>query len=121
MPIKNLYKIISSEKTESGVFVKIHIDKDNPIFKGHFPENPIMPGVCMLQIIKEITEQAIGRKLRMRQANNVKFLSLINPEVNPNLTLDIAITEEGDEVKVKNISSFENTVALKMGAIYKII
>ena len=121
MPIKNLYKVISSNATESGISVDIRIDKNNPIFKVHFPEHPIMPGVCMMQIVKELTEETIGRKLRMSKASNVKFLALINPEVHPDITLDIAITEVDDEVKVKNISSFENTVALKMGAAYKII
>lgn len=30
----------------------IDINPAHEVFKGHFPDNPVMPGVCMMQIIK---------------------------------------------------------------------
>lgn len=121
MLIEELYKVISTEITENGIFVKIHLNKNHDIFKGHFPGNPVMPGVCMIQIIKELTEKATKKNLFLAVSSNIKFMAIINPEKNPDLQLTIDITDDNEEVKVKNITLFEDTVALKLNATFKII
>ncbi|WP_139855591.1 3-hydroxyacyl-ACP dehydratase [Aequorivita sinensis] len=121
MLIEGLYKIIAIEKTEKGILAKVHLDKNHDIFKGHFPGNPVMPGVCMIQIIKELTEKTVEKELFLAVSSNIKFMAIINPEKNSELQLAIDITEENGEVKVKNTTSFEDTIALKLSATFKII
>jgi 3-hydroxyacyl-[acyl-carrier-protein] dehydratase len=56
----------------------------------------------------------------MVSTSNVKFMALINPEVNAQLTLDLEISEnEASEIKVKNTTTFDETVALKLSNTYK--
>lgn len=119
MLIKDLYTIKNFEIGALQVKASIFIHKENPIFKGHFPDNPVMPGVCMIQIIKELTEKALGIELFMQKATNIKFMALINPEVNPLLQLDISITESDGVFKVKNGTRFEDTLALKFSGVFK--
>ncbi len=100
--------------------VHLLLNKEHAIFKGHFPGNPVTPGACMLQVVKELTQDIVGAKLMMTAASNVKFMALINPELNPELRLELEIdTGEEAEVKVKNTTLFEDTVALKMSNTYK--
>lgn len=75
----------------------------------------------MIQIIKELTEEATGKDLFLSVSSNIKFMAIINPEINPNLELSIDIVENDDEVKVKNSTSFEDTVALKLNATFKVV
>lgn len=121
MVLKDFYEIKAKKNLgDSHKFgVDIVINKDHSIFNGHFPDNPVMPGVCMIQIIKEITEEIVGSKLFMETCVNVKFMALINPEENSNLYLEIQISEEDQKVKVKNITKFDDTVALKFSASYQ--
>lgn len=121
MQLKDFYKLNNLEVSENSATAKITINKDHEIFKGHFPGNPVTPGVCMMQIIKELTEQIVGQKLFMQSSSNIKFMAIINPEINPDLelTLEIAETEEG--YKVKNSTSFEDTVALKLSSTYVVM
>ncbi len=121
MLIKDLYKINKFEFEQDRVTSQIFINEAHEIFKGHFPDNPVMPGVCMIQIIKELTEKALNKKLFMQKASNIKFMDLINPQVNPILDLVIDITEVQDSVKVKNVSKFGETIALKYSGVFKII
>ena len=121
MLIEGLYKVTANEKTAEGISAKIHLNKDHDIFKGHFPGNPVMPGVCMIQIIKELTEEPTGKDLFLAVSSNIKFMAIINPEKNPDLQLTIDIAEENGEVKVKNTTLFEETVALKLNATFKIV
>lgn len=121
MILKDFYKINSKGKTknQNTFSFEIEINKDHPIFEGHFPDNPVMPGVCMMQIIKEITEDIVGAKLFMEKCSNVKFMAVINPRINSILNLEIKIFEEDSKVIVKNTTNFEDTLALKLTAQYK--
>lgn len=121
MLIEGLYKIISTENAENGISAMIHLNKDHAIFRGHFPGNPVMPGVCMIQIIKELTEQTTGKNLFLSVSSNIKFMAIINPEVNPDLKLVLEIAQINGDVKVKNVTSFDDTVALKLNATFKIV
>lgn len=121
MLIQGLYNITAFDNKSSVISADIHLNKDHDIFKGHFPGNPVMPGVCMIQIIKEITESALDKDLFLSVSSNIKFMAIINPEVNPDLNIKIEYTEEDGLVKVKNTTSFEDTVALKLNATFKII
>ncbi|MBD3905925.1 3-hydroxyacyl-ACP dehydratase [Chryseobacterium sp. Ch-15] len=118
--LTDFYTLKSSEKTENGSFIaNISLNKDHDIFKGHFPGNPVTPGVCMMQIVKELTEEFTGKKLFLKSASNVKFMAIINPFETPDLTLQLDIKESEEEIKVKNVTSFGETIALKMSVNYK--
>lgn len=121
MILQDFYKILSEEKvSDSKYTITILVNEKHEVFKGHFPGNPIMPGVCMIQIIKELTESITKSSLMIQSLTNVKFMALINPEVTPELRLelDVTTTEEG-LVKVKNTTYFNDTTALKLSTVYK--
>jgi len=119
MLFPSLYQIQSITNVETNKFeAQIILDAKHEIFNGHFPNNPVMPGVCMMQIIKEITEQIIGCQVRLIESNNIKFMALINPVVTPNLRLEFEIVAIENEIKVKNVTYFNDTVALKLSSLY---
>lgn len=113
MLLEGLYKVNKLTVVDNTITANVFINKDHNIFKGHFPDNPVMPGVCMMQIIKAITENFVKKKLFMQSANNIKFMALINPFITPELELQLDVIETEEGYKVKNISKFEDTVALK--------
>lgn len=121
MLIEGLYTVQNLEQNEQGVNAKVKLHKEHEVFKGHFPDEPLMPGVCMLQMIKELTEKVTGKELFMSVANNVKFMAKINPEENEVINLNLKITEEDDIIKVKNITSYDQTIALKSSTTFKIV
>jgi len=121
MLLQDFYSVDTINTISDGKYVaSITLNKNHAIFKGHFPGNPVTPGVCMMQIIKEITESILNVSLTMVSTSNVKFMALINPEVNAKLTLDLEVSEnEAAEIKVKNTTTFDETVALKLSNTYK--
>lgn len=121
MILQDFYKILSEEKiSDSKYIVTILVNEKHEVFKGHFPGNPIMPGVCMIQIIKELTESITKSSLMIQSLANVKFMALINPEVTPELRLELDVTTTEDGlVKVKNTTYFNDTTALKLSNMYK--
>ncbi|MGI9552102.1 MAG: 3-hydroxyacyl-ACP dehydratase [Aurantibacter sp.] len=121
MLIEGLYKVNSFESNEVEVVATVSLNKDHEIFEGHFPGNPVMPGVCMIQMVKELTERATEKSLFLSNCSNIKFMAIIDPEKNQLLTLKINYKEEDGTIKVKNTTSFEDTLALKLNASFKIV
>lgn len=120
MLIEGLYSLQTLEQNDQEVRAKVKLHKEHEVFKGHFPGNPIMPGVCMIQMIKELTEQVTGKTLFLSVASNVKFMAKISPEENEIIDLVLTIMEDGTLIKVKNITSYGETVALKLTATFKV-
>lgn len=121
MLIEDLYTIQTIENTEDTIEAQVYLNKDHEIFKGHFPGNPVMPGVCMIQMIKELTELRLDKKLFLVRATNIKFMAIINPEKTPELALKIAFSEEDGMLRIRNTTTFGDTVALKLQALFKIV
>ncbi|RYZ75420.1 MAG: 3-hydroxyacyl-ACP dehydratase, partial [Proteobacteria bacterium] len=94
MLLENFYTVNSTEEvTDGNHTVMLRVNADHDVFKGHFPGNPVMPGVCMMQIIKELTEEVVAQPLQMQSLSNVKFMALINPEATPDLQLELNISQ----------------------------
>ncbi len=120
MLIKGLYTVEEFRQTGEGITATVRLNKDHDVFKGHFPGNPVMPGVCMIQMVKELTEKSIGKTLFLNVSTNIKFMAIINPEIHPILNVDLNISEVGEQIKVKNSTSFGNTLALKLNASFTV-
>ena len=81
MLIEGLYTIEVLKNTEADITAKIKLNASHEIFKGHFPGNPIMPGVCMMQIIKELTEKVLDKNLFRQTSTNIKFMAKIRHNI----------------------------------------
>ncbi len=118
MLIPDFYSILHADISADKVEAHIRLQAEHPIFKGHFPGNPVTPGVCMLQIVKELTEQATQQQLRLRHCKNIKFTALINPFTDPELHISLQIKPEtAGGFKVTGAASFAATQALKVQAL----
>ncbi|MBJ7879558.1 3-hydroxyacyl-ACP dehydratase [Gelidibacter salicanalis] len=109
MLLQHFYTIVASQSIEPQSFeTTVTIQKEHPVFEGHFPNFPVTPGVAMLQIIKELTENHLQQSLFLKSASNVKFLAVVDPNVNASLKFNIAIQEDGQHIKIKNNTSFKD-------------
>lgn len=117
MLIPHFYSVKQFNFTVNQLKSIIELNPEHDVFKGHFPNNPVTPGVCMLQILKELTEQATTTNLFIKECSNVKFMALINPEVNAVLAITIDINPLEENFKIKASASFNETVALKVSAL----
>ena len=94
----NLYQIIDSEKTEDSSTYTLLISETSPLFKGHFPGNPVLPGVCILQIFKELAEikLAIGHPMMYDEIKQCKFLQPIAMNTPVQVKASLALEQDGD-------------------------
>lgn len=99
MFLNDLYTIIKTSGDEKSTRLSfiIQLNPSHRIFSGHFPGNPILPGVCVVQILKELLMEALGKKIILKNAGTIKFLAFINPVVSGIVSFDIELKEKGPE------------------------
>ena len=96
-------------QNDAGDYVlPIHFNADHAIFGGHFPEMKVVPGVTMVQIVKETLEDIVAKPTRMVKSSMIKFMAIIQPEVDPDLDVHLSMKEtEGVYMVTANLKSAE--------------
>lgn len=117
--LDSLYRIESEDAAAGKATYAIALDAGHPIYAGHFPGNPITPGVVILQIVSELAERALGRGLQAREFVNVKYLAVLSPAEHPRVAVELQLTEDGSKVKVKAAIVADGTPMSKISAIYE--
>lgn len=114
MLINDFFYTRSINNEPGVVTATLEINPAHPIFNGHFPGRPVVPGVCMVQIIKELLEEALGKSLQLQKADHIKFLSLIVPGESPVIeaTINYSIDSSGLSVVAALLKG--NVVCLKL-------
>ena len=98
----SLYTIVSESKGEGRHDFNIKLDPEHFIYKAHFPGEPITPGVCIMQIAKELLEEAVSEDLVLSCVKNIKFLRIISPNEVTDVCYSLAkISREDDQIKVQ--------------------
>lgn len=94
MRLKNdLYTVVSRDAHAlTGIF-HINLNPSCYIYRAHFPGEPVTPGVCIVQMAKELLEELVGQPLEIVRVKNVKFLSVVSPETDTDLTFNVKKTE----------------------------
>ena len=84
-PFLMVDKIIEWENTKRIVGIK-NITINEEFFKGHFPDNPIMPGVLILEGLAQVggilafsTKETLGKSIYFVGLNDVKFRKAVIP------------------------------------------
>ena len=92
------YTITQHKKEGSTFTATITLDPEHPVFAGHFPGQPVVPGVFLVEIISSVIAQLTGEKMTVKEIANIKFLQMIDPAVDAVLLLDGSIVEEEDKM-----------------------
>jgi 3-hydroxyacyl-[acyl-carrier-protein] dehydratase len=74
--------------------ISIVIPQDHPSFSGHFPGNPILPGVLLLERVMSYVQSQLAIPVQNYSFLNVKFLSAVSPGDKISLTLSEGLSNE---------------------------
>jgi 3-hydroxyacyl-[acyl-carrier-protein] dehydratase len=65
------------------------IAADHPSLPGHFPGNPIVPGVLLLDEVVNAAERWLGRAVKVRALPQVKFVQPLRPQEQARINLQL--------------------------------
>lgn len=114
--LQNFYSEVSSTFSETNRYEFssiIKLNPSHPIYRGHFEQVPIAPGVCLTQIIKEILSEKHQKELMMTSGDNIKFLILINPTEQAEFRLSFSVKQIDEILEVSASYSAEGRSYMK--------
>lgn len=108
--MENIFRITNKALTENGASYTIEIDPKHKVFEGHFPGNPVLPGVVSLLMVRRCAEEMLGLKSHFASIKDIKYLQAIIPDGTP-LTVNISCAEK---TVTGEILSTESVCLMKM-------
>ena len=75
MLLKNDFYYIKniSQNSENQAEIEVSFNLEHRVFSAHFPDYPIVPGVCEIQIAVECISEILQQDFEMKNVKNVKF------------------------------------------------
>ncbi|WP_426417218.1 hypothetical protein [Aestuariirhabdus sp. LZHN29] len=97
--------------TDNETSIEMKVPSDHPSLPGHFPANPVVPGVVILSCLLEGYSRAISAPLRLQQLPRVKFLRPLLAEV----AFQVTYRESAGKLKFRGTIDGEPFVVGVMG------
>lgn len=94
--LEGLYTCIAESGDTTHLEADVRLDAGHPVFAGHFPGHPVLPGVCQFEIVRHLVQRRAGRLLNARTVRELKFLSPVLPPDDVLLRVELVLTEGGD-------------------------
>ena len=103
------YKVLRVRK-ESDVKAVYHLAilPDCNVYEGHFPGNPVCPGVCNIQTIKECASLLSGKELRISSIKQCLLTAIASPTVCPEVDIQVEVHETDGKYSIVASISDEN-------------
>ncbi len=80
-------------------------------FAGHFPGNPILPAIVQLATVRCLAEQALQKRLQPETYSRTKFRSMVRPDQEVFLQLDMTISQNSCGGKFSLRSQTDTSIA----------
>ena len=88
----NYFKLLHTQRQDDAM-VTFHVAllPDCDVYRGHFPGNPVCPGVCCMQMIRECAETFLGKSLHQPTVSQCRFVTLMTPAACPEVDIKMEI------------------------------
>jgi len=64
---------------EGKLMARARVDAESIWFDGHFPDQPILPGIAQLSLVTQVLHHHTGGRLRVTGYKRVRFRQMIQP------------------------------------------
>lgn len=96
----------------------IRLRSESAVYQGHFPGNPITPGVCQVGIVEELAGEICGVELSMREVKVLKYMDILRPS---NQEVEVRfdkLEDDGTSVSAKGTVASEDRVFTKFSLVF---
>ncbi len=69
-----------NHSSSNEILADVEVMPDSPWFSGHFPGDPILPGIAQLAMVFDVIDQLSDQNLKISGIRKVKFKQIIRPD-----------------------------------------
>ena len=89
------YEIQNIQADASVITAEIIVRSGSLWFDGHFPDNPILPGIAQMEMVFEVMRRTIGPDLKLEGFKRFRFKQLIRPDTLISVMIKPIVTIRG--------------------------
>ena len=98
--------------TNGGFLATFCFNRDLPVFAGHFPGAPIVPGVFLIESVRVAAERSCRASLRIAAVVDAKFLAPVLPDAE--IVLAGTIVPDGDALRCDSVARLDGVIVAKL-------
>jgi len=88
-----------NHQTDGTTSFQFRFPATDPVFTGHFPGYPLLPGIFQIEMVRFATESVLENALDIREIVRAKFLRPILPE--ETIRLSLKLSEEDSIIQAR--------------------
>ena len=112
---EDFYRASRIESENNTLFrTEIEFNGAQPIFTAHFPNQPIVPGACLVQISKELIETFISHKINIVNFKSLKFIKTIDPNEYPKVSFTFTLSQKESDFSAQISIVFNEIIFCKL-------
>jgi 3-hydroxyacyl-[acyl-carrier-protein] dehydratase len=96
----NFFRILNISKYPDKIEYSLRLDSEHSIYRDHFPGNPVTPGACIIQMVKELVAENVVCPLFLQKIVKVRYFKAINPVDNAVINISLNIFEKEENYNV---------------------
>ena len=101
----NYYKLLEVRHQDVATIIyHVTLLPNCSVYRGHFPHEPVCPGVFNMQMIKECTENFVGKQLHQPSVKQCRLVALMTPSKCPEV-----------DIRIDVLSASESSFTIKAG------
>lgn len=111
--LQNTYfTVLERVDTADNTVFTVKLEKGHLVYAGHFPGDPVSPGVCNLQMVKECAEIVAGRSLTFSNISQYRLMSVVSPYKHDTLQITVAVTPKDGGFALSASAQAADTVCI---------
>jgi 3-hydroxyacyl-[acyl-carrier-protein] dehydratase len=114
MPLNDFYTYQIIESGAGSIKALVSLNVQHPLYKGHFPQQPVTPGVVLIEIIRAVISSVLNKQLMLESAKEIKFMAAVLPSEVSKVDLNIEYIESGGKVNTNCIISGQGRIFAKL-------
>ncbi|MCJ7669931.1 MAG: hypothetical protein MUO61_05390 [Dehalococcoidia bacterium] len=103
----NALKSVSLDAENRILHAVFWFDPSLPVFKGHFPGNPILPGVFLIEMVRTAWATVTKKRCNIVKICKAKFAGIILP--GQDISVNATVTSTDDYISINAVLQTEQT------------
>jgi 3-hydroxyacyl-[acyl-carrier-protein] dehydratase len=114
MPLNDFFTYQIESKHADTIKAIVSINARHPLYKGHFPGQPVTPGVVLIEIIRQVLSGMLHKKLIFSAAKEIKFIAAVIPTEITEIKLTIEYKQSPEGIEANCVFSGNEQIFTKL-------
>jgi 3-hydroxyacyl-[acyl-carrier-protein] dehydratase len=116
----DFFRILNVDKFSDKTEYSVQLNSEHSVYQNHFPENPVTPGVCIIQTVKELVAETLACPLFLQKVVRVRYFKAINPLAHAVINISLNVSEKEGAYSVSATVFSEDVIFSQLSLCFRL-